>query len=239
MKLLATIATALAIAATIVAGYFFFMLEKMKAELQAQRDYATEQEFKVRQLETRVAELSKQLEDEIAKISKQKEEEIQRLTSTQEQLVSELQTEIDQKQVEIKKLADRLSVTMIDKILFPSGEADLTPAGLQVLQKVGNIIKRVEDKTIRVEGHTDNVPIALKLQKQFPTNWELATARATNVVRFLQETVGIPPQRLQAVGLSEFHPVASNDTPDGRSKNRRIEIALLPLVESTSSATVP
>jgi chemotaxis protein MotB len=239
MKLLAIIATALAIVVIIVAGYFFFMLEKMKAELQTQRDYGTEQEFKVRQLETRAAGLSKQLEDEIAKISKQKEEEIQRLASTQEQLISELQTEIDQKQVEIKKLADRLSVTMVDKILFPSGEADLTPAGFQVLQKVGNIIKNVEDKVIRVEGHTDNVPIALKLQKQFPTNWELAAARATNVVRFLQETVGIPPQRLQAVGLSEFHPVASNDTPAGRSKNRRIEIALLPLAESNSPAAVP
>ncbi len=239
MKLLASIATALAIAATIAAGYFFFLLEKMKVELQTQRDYATEQEFKVRQLETRAAGLAKQLEDEIAKISKQKEEEIQRLANTQEQLVSELQTEIDQKQIEIKKLADRLSVTMVDKILFPSGEADLTPAGLQVLQRVGNIIKNVEDKIIRVEGHTDNVPIALRLQKQFPTNWELATARATNVVRFLQETRGIPPQRLQAVGLSEFHPVASNDTPAGRSKNRRIEIALLPLVESASPAAVP
>lgn len=239
MKVLVSVATVLAVAATIFAGYFFFVGQKMKAELQTQRDYAIEQEFKVRQLETRVAELSKQLEEEIAKVSKQKEEEIQRLTSTQEQLINELKTEIDQKQIEIKQLADRLSVTMVDKILFPSGEADLTPAGLQVLQRVGNIIKGVEDKIIRVEGHTDNVPIALKLQKQFPTNWELAAARATNVVKFLQEQAGIPPQRLQAVGLSEFHPVASNDTPAGRSKNRRIEIALLPLVESVSPAAQP
>jgi chemotaxis protein MotB len=67
------------------------------------------------------------------------------------------------------------------------------------------------------------------LQAEFPTNWELSTARATNVVRFMQERVGIPPERLQAVGLAEFHPIATNDTPEGRSKNRRIEILLLPL----------
>ncbi len=234
MKLLAIIVTALALAAMIFAGYFFLIYQKMKPELQTQRDYATEQEFKVRQLETRVAGLSKQLEEEIAKVSREKEEEIQRLNSTQEQLINELKTEIDQKQIEIKQLADRLSVTMVDKILFPSGEADLTAEGLRVLQRIGVIIKGVEDKIIRVEGHTDNVPIALKLQKKFPTNWELASTRATNVVRFLQETVGIPPQRLQAVGLSEFHPVASNGTPAGRSTNRRIEIALLPLAENNA-----
>ena len=136
------------------------------------------------------------------------------------------------KEIEITKLANRLSVSMVDKILFPSGEAEITPAGLKVLQRVGNIIKNVEDKTIRVEGHTDNVSIRPSLQKQFPTNWELSTARATNVVRFLQDKVGMDPTRLQAVGFSEYHPLASNDKPVGRSKNRRIEIALLPMTSA-------
>jgi chemotaxis protein MotB len=75
------------------------------------------------------------------------------------------------------------------------------------------------------------------LVRQFPTNWELSTARATNVVRFLQEKTGIEAARLQAVGLSEFHPVASNNAEKGRSQNRRIEIALLP-EEDVAQATV-
>lgn len=222
MKVALTIFIVLALGLAAVAGYFF------------NRDRLARQEnaelaFRAQSLEARVAELSKQLEEEIAKISKEKEEEIKRLASAQEQLVKELQQEIDNKEIQITQLADRLSVSLVDKILFPSGEAEITPAGLKVLERVGNIIKNVQDKIIRVEGHTDNVPIAARLQKQFPTNWELSTARATNVVRFLQEKVGMDPTRLQAVGLSEYHPVASNETPEGRSKNRRIEIALLPI----------
>jgi chemotaxis protein MotB len=107
------------------------------------------------------------------------------------------------------------------------------------LERVGNIIKNVQDKIIRVEGHTDNVPIAVRLQKQFPSNWELSTARATNVVRFLQDKVGMDATRLQAVGLSEYHPIASNETPTGRSQNRRIEIALLPMPGASKPAGSP
>jgi chemotaxis protein MotB len=117
---------------------------------------------------------------------------------------------------------------MIDKILFPSGEAEITSEGIAVLERVGKILKNTEGKMIRVEGHTDNVPIHPNLQDKFPTNWELSTARATNVVRFLEETVGINGVRLHAVGMSEYHPVASNATAAGRSQNRRIEINLLP-----------
>jgi chemotaxis protein MotB len=121
-------------------------------------------------------------------------------------------------------------VSLVDRILFPSGEADITPAGIRILQRVGNVLKTTEGKIIRVEGHTDNVAISERLQATFPTNWELATTRASNVVRFLQDTVGIDPARLQAVGLSEYHPIATNATVRGRSQNRRIEIGLLPEV---------
>jgi chemotaxis protein MotB len=89
-------------------------------------------------------------------------------------------------------------------------------------------LKTTEGKIIRVEGHTDNVAISERLQATFPTNWELSTTRASNVVRFLQDTVGIDPARLQAVGLSEYHPIATNASVRGRSQNRRIEIGLLP-----------
>lgn len=83
-------------------------------------------------------------------------------------------------------------------------------------------------KQIRIEGHTDNVPIGVKLREKFPTNWELSTARATNVVRFFIERGGVNRERLEAVGFADTRPVASNDTEDGRTDNRRIEILLYP-----------
>ena len=228
MKVLAFVLAILALAFLAGGGWYFNQHRIAKHDSELLKEENENLNFQVKNLESQVAELSKRLEQEVAKVSHEKEEEISRMTSTQEQLVNELKSEIEQKQIQITQLADRLSVSLVDKILFPSGEADLTPEGLKVMERVGNIIKEVKDKVIRVEGHTDNVPIAPRLQKQFPTNWELSTARATNVARFLQEKVGIAPQNLQAVGLAEYHPIASNETPQGRSKNRRIEISLLP-----------
>src|SRR6267378_1709428 len=110
-----------------------------------------------------------------------------------------------------------------EQLFFDSGRADLKDTGKAVLKKVGEALKGYEDKVIRLVGHTDNVPIKTKV---FPSNWELSVARATTVVRYLQE-VGIPPERMIASGRAEYQPVAENDTPDGRKKNRRIEITLI------------
>ena len=182
-------------------------------------------------LRARNTALSAALDTQMVAASRQKEAEIGQLRNTYDQLVQDMQAEIAQGQIQITRLADRLSVSMVDRILFPSGEAEITPTGLRILQRVGNVLKTTEGKIIRVEGHTDNVAISERLKGTFPTNWELSTTRASNVVRFLQDSVGIDPARLQAVGLSEYHPIASNATVKGRSQNRRIEIALLPLVE--------
>lgn len=175
--------------------------------------------------------LATALDSQAIAAARQKDEEIQRLKGTFDELERSMQSEIAQGQIQVTRMADRLKVSMVDRILFPSGEADITPAGLRVLGRVGQVLKTTEGKIIRVEGHTDNVAISPALRKQFPTNWELSTARATNVVRFLQDSVGIPPAQLQAVGLSEYHPVASNGTMRGRGQNRRIEIGLLPEVK--------
>jgi len=180
-------------------------------------------------LKARNAALTAALDTQLAAVSRQKEAELNQLRSTYDQLVDSMKDEISQGQIQITRLADRLSVSMVDKILFPSGEASITTAGLRILQRVGAVLKTTEGKIIRVEGHTDNVAISDKLKSTFATNWELSTARATNVVRFLQDSVGIDATRLQAVGLSQYHPVAPNTTVQGRSQNRRIEIALLPL----------
>jgi chemotaxis protein MotB len=218
MKVALIVVSVIALVLVGISYYFYSTNKKTQDELT----------FKVNSLEQQKVVLERELEIKIGEMSKKKEEEIARLKGTYDELVADMKKEIEEGQIKITQLADRLSVSMVDKILFPSGEAKITPEGLKVLARVGKVLKNTKNKIIRVEGHTDNVAIHPKLQKKFPTNWELSTARATNVARFLQEKVGIKAVRLQAIGMSEYHPVASNETSAGRSQNRRIEIALLP-----------
>ena len=129
-------------------------------------------------------------------------------------LVKQLSNEVEKGQLQVKKYQNMLSVDLAEKVFFDSGKAALKPEGKKILKKVGDALKGYESKIIRVVGHTDNVPIAKALQKTFPTNWELSVARATTVVRFLQD-VGISPMRMIASGRGEYGPVASNDTEEG------------------------
>jgi chemotaxis protein MotB len=237
MKAALIVVSILALALASATFYFFSSNKKAQQELEELRLAKDELTGQVHVLQDEKAAIAKELEAKVAELSKAKEEEIAALKGTYEALVTDMKSEIEQGQIKITQLADRLSVSMVDKILFPSGEADIMPEGVKVLQRVGNVLKNTQGKIIRVEGHTDNVPISPRLIKQFPTNWELSTTRATNVVRFLQDKVGIEAARLQAVGMSEYHPVASNATPAGRSQNRRIEIALLSEVASIKSSS--
>jgi len=157
-----------------------------------------------------------------------KEEEIKRLTRTQEELSKSLQDEIAKGNITIQQVRDRLTINMVDRVLFDSGQAQVKPAGVKVLKQVSDILKTVTDKQIRIEGHTDNVPISSKLQDRFKTNWELSTARATTVVRYLIDQGSVDRQHLSAVGYADTQPLASNDSEEGRSSNRRIEIVLYP-----------
>lgn len=157
-----------------------------------------------------------------------KEAEIQRLTKTQEDLTKSLQAQIDKGDIKIKQVRDRLAINMVEKVLFDSGHAQVKPDGLKVLKQVADVLKTVNDKQIRIEGHTDNVPIGGKLKEKFPTNWELSTTRATNVVRYFIEQGGVNRENFEAVGYADTKPVASNETDAGRAENRRIEIVLFP-----------
>jgi chemotaxis protein MotB len=142
-------------------------------------------------------------------------------------LVSQLSQEVKKGNLQIKRYKNMLTVDVADKIFFASGSAELKEGGKEVLKKVGKALASYSDKTIRVVGHTDNVPLTAAYQKKFPTNWELSVARATNVVRFLQDECRIDPDRLVASGRGPYQPVASNASPESRQKNRRIEIMLL------------
>lgn len=167
------------------------------------------------------------LAQELAEAQKAREEKVREVSSTYEQLVDKMKSEIAKGQVTISELQGRLTVNMVDAILFDSGRAEVKAEGLVVLGKVIEILKSVNDKAIRIEGHTDAIPISGSLAQRYPTNWELSAARAINVARYLQKQA-INPAQLSAAGFGEFKPVADNATVEGRAKNRRIEIVLVP-----------
>ena len=96
-----------------------------------------------------------------------------------------------------------------------------------MLGLIGGILKKIPEKNIRVEGHTDNVRIGESLRERYPSNWDLGAARAVNVVRYLEEEVKIDPLQLSAVSYAQYRPVASNRTKAGRARNRRIELILI------------
>jgi chemotaxis protein MotB len=171
-------------------------------------------------------EMKKALAEKETKVSSASQEK-----ATQEALVASLKEQVQKQEVSIKEIREGLSVTLVDRILFDSGKATLRPGGEKVLGKIGETLKNIQDKRIRVVGHTDNVQIRQDLQYKFPTTWELSAARAATVVRYFQEKSGLKPEDLEAVGRSFFQPVASNEAKEGRDQNRRVEIIIAPKLE--------
>ncbi len=200
--------------------YFYFQVIPLKAELS-----------RLNSENTQLKESNTQLQDQNNKLldeKQKKEQELNATTQTYQNLISDLGKEITDGQIKISELSGRLNLKIEDKILFDSGDATLNNQGQKIITRIGKILKQDTSRVIRVEGHTDNVQIHRRLQKQFPSNWELSTSRATHVVRFLQDKLKIKGERLEAVGYSEFKPVTSNKTEKGRTQNRRIEIMLVP-----------
>jgi len=134
-----------------------------------------------------------------------------------------LRNELADKSVELQYLKGRLTVRLLDKILFNSGSARILPSAKEVLDKLVTAIKNTQDH-IRIVGHTDDVGISQALQRKYPSNWELSAARASSVVRYFQEGHGVDPLRMEAVGLSKYRPVTENTDEAGRQRNRRVEV---------------
>jgi chemotaxis protein MotB len=150
------------------------------------------------------------------------------LKSTYEALISDLKKQIENQEITIEAFKDKISVTLVDRILFDFGKATITSKGKTILEKVGGILKNVQGKQIRIVGHTDNIPIMSKYRYKFPTNWELSAARASAVIRYFQKYIHLDPRNLEAVGRSFYEPIASNETSRGRAQNRRVEIIISP-----------
>jgi chemotaxis protein MotB len=178
-------------------------------------------------LEDRLAQLQEQ-EKALGSQLQQHEQEARQLKSTYDGLLGSLKKELAAGQIQVEQLRDGLSVNVAQEILFASGSAALDKSGSEVLQRVAEQLKQ-NSYQIVVTGHTDNKPIGSGLVSRYPTNWELAGARAASVVRLFSES-GLAATRLLAVSMADTRPVAPNDTPEGRTKNRRIEIRLRPVV---------
>ena len=198
------------------------------AETEAQLVNRENQMEGYQQFENRENELITQIEQLRLQLL-ERDERLKREREMQKQLLANLREQLDSDEIEIGELLNRISVRLDERVLFDSGEAFIKASGFKVLNKIGAVLKKVRDKHIQVEGHTDNQPIGKALKSEFPTNWELSTARATSVTRYLVDVVKIEPSRISAAGYSAYQPVAQNTTPAGRQANRRVEFSLLPL----------
>jgi chemotaxis protein MotB len=176
--------------------------------------------------------------DQLTQTVQEKEAELARLKATYEDIEQKLKAEIQDGEIRLSQAEGRIQVDLVDKILFDSGEASLSPRGAEVLSRLGGVLAKVEDRAIQVSGHTDDSPPSPRLAATFPTNWELSVARAVNVVRFLQEKTSVPSRRLVAAGYGDAQPVASNASPKGRARNRRIEILLMPPLPAAKKAAI-
>ena len=158
-----------------------------------------------------------------------------KLRGTYEGLVSDLEEEVASGQIEIEQLREGLRLNLAQEILFPSGSAILNEPGIAVLRKVAERLRSLPNR-VEVQGHTDNV--ALRASASYPSNWELAAARSARVVRLFADS-GVSAERLTVVSFGEHAPVASNETPAGRAKNRRIEIRLQRALEAAPAKAEP
>ena len=195
------------------------LLNEKNANLSMASEELARRQEELRKTESMLAASNEQL---------QATEEYSKKTSKlYDSLVGELSTELEANQIKISELKDGISVNLSQEILFPSGSATLSESGLSVIKKVSGSLKNIPHQII-VAGFTDNVSIKGELAKKFPSNWELAGARAASVVRLL-ESEEVDSDKLTAVSFGENKPIASNDNWETRALNRRIEIRLKPV----------
>ena len=200
-------------------------------DLQSKNTYLKNINLRLSQKVEQLSENIEQLNNDLQKkksVIKLQNKVIRLLDDTKKTIATSLKEEIAAEEIELVEMKDTLKVVFIDKILFDSGSVEINQKGKIILLVVADSIRAQKGQNILVEGHTDNTPLGPTLKERFPGNWELSTARAAAVVRFLQKEGRLQPERLTASGYSYYRPLASNQTNDGRRQNRRIEIILGP-----------
>jgi chemotaxis protein MotB len=193
------------------------LFDGASADLQSLREQAAEGDHRAT---TMRAELSRTKEEHLALKMKMEAQQ-----QAADELAAQLEDIITSDQGElVRQDGGKLSLKLMDKVLFRSGEAQLTDSGMEVLRAVGEALNNYPDKQVWVQGHTDDVPLSKITRTVFASNWELSATRALNVVHFLQDQVMLDPSRLAAVAFGEYRPVSLRK----KARNRRIEIVLAP-----------
>jgi chemotaxis protein MotB len=211
-------------------------MKKASADLQAEKtrrtrdieDLKNSYESKISVLEKNIADLNQQIDD-IKKINKSQKDELARMESQSKELENQLSEEIKRGEIRLKKFRGKLIINIDDKISFDSGSAKLKKNIMPALDKIVTILSNYPENSIAIEGNTDNIPIHTA---EFRDNWQLSGERALSVLGFLLQNKKLDPRRFTAAGCGEFNPVVSNDTPENRSLNRRVDIVVLPRVDT-------
>lgn len=177
-------------------------------QLQQLQEHLARERSRVRQLHDRTADL---------------QESNQSLKQRLDQVNQTLEKELSARQMTIKCFQQRLEIILLDSMLYPSGSARLSPQGRNALRQLAPLLRQSAPRVIQVSGHTDNRPFRQDVTSPYSNNWALSSARATEVVRYLIGE-GVEAERLVALGHADTRPVGDNETPEGRSQNRRIEI---------------
>ncbi len=201
-------------------------IQDLKSKIQGEEDIAASLEGKLgkskstrKQLEGHVAEMKQALQA----LNNEKLEAEKRIKEFEE-LTAKFKSLTDTGKIAIKIVDGQMVVAMSSDVLFGTGSSRLSPDGLTTIQQVTPLLVSVPNRRFQIEGFTDNVPIKTA---KYPSNWELASGRAMTVLKAMLDA-GMPPNRVSAASFGETHPVASNDTDQGRAANRRIEIVVVP-----------
>lgn len=198
-------------------------IEAQRARLSGELDALNREKAELLSDRTRLRSSVAEMEQALNELAARKRAAEDRIAQYQD-LVDRFKPLIDAGRLKVQIVDGRMVVALATDILFASGKAELSDEGKSALAEVAGILADIPDRSYQVEGHTDNVPIQTA---QYPSNWELASARAVAVVRTLIEG-GMPEDRVSAASFSKNKPVASNDTKEGRAHNRRIEIVVVP-----------
>lgn len=197
---------------------------ELLAELEAKEKALAEEQSRLEKLEKDLAARSRRV-DELESVIAAKDAKMNALKNS----LSEALTSFEGRGLTVEQRDGKVYVSMENKLLFSSGSWAVGPEGRRAVQQLGEVLADNPDIAVLIEGHTDNVPYGGS--GQLKDNWDLSTKRATSIVQILRENNQIDPQNLTAAGRGEYAPIASNDTAEGRAKNRRIEVILTPKLD--------
>lgn len=197
-------------------------IEAMESQQWLMEEAHDAQRETVKNLKSKLITLTQTLEQTLARLQQERQEDPEN-PKTQQASSAEPVSWVANDTVSVRQDRRGLILSMAEGLLYPPGHAGLLPEAKLALAEVARILKQSK-APIRIEGHTDNSPIRTA---QFPSNWELSTARATEILRYLVEAQGIAADRLSAAGYAEFRPLADNSTEQGKQKNRRVDIVIM------------